>query len=72
MYPMTDTNTIAVTCNENLLIFHLEAALRRTAKCEPDFSRAVHFANTALLTQKARFLHEESCAVCRALEKVIN
>jgi hypothetical protein len=69
---MTHSNTATVTCNENRHIFHIEEALRRTAKREPDFSRAVHFANTALLTQKARFVHEGSCPVCLALEQVIN
>ena len=69
---MTQSNTMAVACNEKNLIFHIENTLRASAKSEPDFSRAAHLANCALMAQRDRFAHEATCAVCLAAEMVIN
>jgi hypothetical protein len=70
--PVTNNNTTTVTCIENRLTFRIESAFRRTAKLEPNFSRAVHMAQCSLLTQRERFSHEERCEVCLAAEKAIN
>ena len=68
---MSNISTAVVTCcNENSLIFRVETELRAGALREPDFSRAIHLANCALLAQKDRFAHEEACPVCRAAEAI--
>jgi hypothetical protein len=66
---MTHINTSTVPCIENRLISRIEAALRATAKREPAFDRSVRLAQGALVTQKERFAHEESCEVCLAAER---
>jgi hypothetical protein len=58
-------------CSEKQALFACESSLRAVAKAEPSLDRAIYFAQSSLLAQKQRHLHEEGCDTCRADQGLI-
>jgi hypothetical protein len=59
-----DVLHVAITCRTNEILCLCEHELRNKAKRETEFDQEVWMYHCAVLTQKYRFRHEETCAVC--------
>jgi hypothetical protein len=68
---MSQVITTFADCPTNRSFLKHEISLRRNAQREQDLYRAVHLASAAIIVQKHRFLHEESCDICRRAEGLI-